>query len=112
MTEVWTTMMDQLANKFVKPLDIKGLPVQKYYMGVSKQPKPESPPANVTSLVSLPFSPAYIKVPSKADGVRNIIRTGRSQQVSQENIIAQVQHIMGMARPLASTYVKNNWNCI
>lgn len=112
MNTVWNTVIDGLNKIFVKPIDIKDLPTQKYHMGQLRTGPANSRTLQTSNANCLPIERAAVDTTmSKAESVRIMIRVARITNVNLATVIATVQHELSMARPLASTYVKNNWNC-
>ena len=112
MNTVWNTVIDGLNKIVVKPIDIKDLPTQKYHMGQLRTGPADSRTLRLGKRFVLPVERAAVDTTiSKAESVRIMIRMARVTNVSVDTVIAKVQHELSMAGPLASTYVKNNWNC-
>lgn len=108
MSAVWDAMINEVQGVFVKPVDI-ALPTKRYDMGkevtagraVNKAVKHAGPAAVKTG--------EPVKA-TKADVVREMIREAKDTGTPVEQVVASVVQKLGMAKALATSYVKNNWN--
>ena len=107
MTDVWTTFVNGVQGKFVKPVDI-ALPAQAYDMGRAVGARKPAPKATVTVVTDT--APAAPRTGTKADRVREMIAAAKCVGDTAESVVAAVVAELGMAKGLAKSYVKNNWS--
>lgn len=112
MNAVWNAMVNEVQGVFVKPVDIR-LPSTRYDMGrpVGKV-KAARVEKKATGAVEITVknTDTEPRKQTKADVVRSMIRAAKEQGRSADTVVAEVIDALGMAKALAATYVKNNWD--